>query len=626
MPRKVNYMIKGNVDGVKDVVLKQLETIYDMKSQRYEIANVEIMELIKSVTERIGREISVIIDRKGRVIEVTIGDSASVSLPILDSTVRKLSGYRLVHTHPNGFSRLSALDLSALLKMKLDCMAAISCNTEDLRISIGFPTVLEGSLVAEITKELTWDEALAINIDDKVKHNQDLLADSDVQEDDTERALLIGIESQESLEELKELAYAADIKVVDTVLQNRDKVDPQYYMGSGKMEELANLCQLTRSNVIITDDELSGSQIKNMEDLTGVKVIDRTTLILEIFSRRARTKEAKLQIELAQLKYRMTRLIGLGLVLSRTGGGIGTRGPGETQLETDRRRIRSRYYDLNEELKGIQKIRATQRENRYRQNMPQVALVGYTNSGKSTLRNALAESSAKDAKKKAKVYEADMLFATLDTTTRAIELPDRRIITLTDTVGFIRKLPHDLIEAFKSTLEEVIYADVLVHVVDVSSPDADEQAKAVDQVLEELGAVNKPVVIALNKMDLGISQAAEGIRDHFRSTMPVLEISAVTGENLEELLETIGKLLPQEYNTYEMLIPFSEQKLVSMVHEEGNVLEEEFTEEGTRLKAQLPADAAGRVKDFLLDLKKDELVDGTNNQIMEAEHDEVKER
>lgn len=598
-------MIYGNVDGIRDVILKQLETIYDMRSQKYEIANVEILELIKAVTERIDREVSVTIDRRGHVTEVTIGDSASVSLPVLDTMVRKLSGYRIVHTHPNGLSKLSALDLSALLKLKLDCMAAVSCNTENSRISIGFPTVSEGSLVAEITRELTWEQALEVNIADKVRYNQELLTESDVKEDESERALLIGIETMDSLEELKELAYAADIEVSEMVLQTRDKADSQYYMGTGKLEELSNLCQLTRSNVIIADDELSGSQIKNMEDLTGVKVIDRTTLILEIFSRRARSKEAKLQIELAQLKYRMNRLLGLGLVMSRTGGGIGTRGPGETQLETDRRRIRSRHHDLTEELRGIQKIRATQRENRYRQDMPQVALVGYTNAGKSTLRNALADRSAKDAKKKEKVFEADMLFATLDTTTRAIELPDRRIITLTDTVGFIRKLPHDLIEAFKSTLEEVIYADVLVHVVDASSLDADEQAQAVDQVLEDLGAVNKPVIMALNKIDLGMTMAAERIIRQVGDQLPVLEISAKTGENLDLLLQTIGDTLPQEYNTYEMLIPFSDQKLVNMVHEEGNVLEEEFTGEGTRLKAQLAPAAAGRIKGYLTDEEKE---------------------
>lgn len=593
-------MIHGNIDGIKDSVLKQLDQVYEIRSQRYEIAALEILDLIKVVTERINRGISVTIDRRGHVTEVTIGDSASVSLPVVDVTERKLSGFRIVHTHPNGLSKLSALDLSATLKMRLDCMAALACNTEIPRITLGFPTVLEGALVAEVTREMTIEEALAFNIDERIKYNQELLQDSKIEHDDTERALLVGIESQDSLEELKELANAADIEVSQLVLQSKEKADTQYYMGSGKLEELSNLAQLTRSNVIIADDELSGTQIKNMEDLTGVKVIDRTTLILEIFSRRARSREAKLQVELAQLKYRMSRLLGLGIVMSRTGGGIGTRGPGETKLETDRRRIRNRHHDLTEELKGITKVRATQRENRYRQELPQIALVGYTNSGKSTLRNALAETSSKDAIKKEKVYEADMLFATLDTTTRAIELPDKRIITVTDTVGFIRKLPHDLVEAFKSTLEEVIYADILIHVVDASSQDAPGQVEAVEQVLEELGAVNKPMILALNKADLGVSAAADLIRAAAPESVPVLEISAKTGLNLDHLLVLVQEQLPQDYNTYELLIPYSMQKLVSLVHQEGNVLEEEFGEDGTRLRAQLATSIAGKLKEFIL--------------------------
>lgn len=594
-------MIYGNTDGVKDVILEHLDTIYEIRSQKYELCDREILEILKTVTERIDREISVAIDRKGHVIEVTIGDSASVELPVADVRERRLSGIRIIHTHPNGISRLSALDLSALMKMRLDCMAAMSVNTEIPRITLGFPTIADGMLAAEVTRDLTLEEALEFDIQDKVRYNEELLRDSEVVQDDSERAVLVGIESMDSLEELKELALAAGIPVAQMVLQSRDAPEPQYYVGSGKLDELADLCQITASNVIIADDELSGSQLKNMEDHTGVKVIDRTTLILEIFARRAKSREAKLQVELAQLKYRMTHLIGLGLVLSRTGGGIGTRGPGETQLETDRRRIRSRHHDLTEELKNITKIRATQRENRFRQELAQVSLVGYTNAGKSTLRNALAERSSRDDVKKEGVYEADMLFATLDTTTRAIELPDRRIVTMTDTVGFIRKLPHDLVEAFKSTLEEVIYADVLVHVVDASSLDAAGQAEAVEEVLAELGAVNKPMIVALNKSDLGVSTATDKIRAAYSEGVPVIEVSALTGHNLDKLLLAIQEILPQVYQTYELSIPYDQQKLVNLVHEEGNVLEEEFGETGTKLKAQLSRALAGKLKDHIVD-------------------------
>lgn len=597
--RQVDALIHGNTDGVKNVILEHLDSIYEIRSHKYEVCDREILDILKTVTERIGREISVAIDRKGMVTEVTIGDSASVELPVADVRDRRLSGIRIVHTHPNGISRLSALDLSALLKMRLDCMAAFSVNTETPRITLGFPAIADGQLAAEVTRDLTVDEALQFDILDKIRFNEEMLRDSEVEPDDSERALLVGIESMESLEELKELALAADMPVSEMILQYRDSPDAQYYMGSGKLEELSSLAQITASNVIIADDELTGTQLKNMEDITGVKVIDRTTLILEIFSRRAKSREARLQVELAQLKYRMGRLIGLGLVLSRTGGGIGTRGPGETQLETDRRKIRARYHDLSEELKGITRIRATQRENRFRQELPQVSLVGYTNAGKSTLRNALAERSARDDVKKDKVFEANMLFATLDTTTRAIELPDNRVVTMTDTVGFIRKLPHDLVEAFKSTLEEVIYADVLIHVVDASTMDAPGQAEAVDEVLKELGAVNKPMIIALNKADLGVSSATDVIRSAHGEDVPIIEVSAVTGQNLDRLLLAIQELLPQVYRTFELSIPYDQQKLVNLVHEEGNVLEEEFGETGTQLKAQLSQALAGRLKDYI---------------------------
>jgi len=594
-------LIKGNIDGVRDRILETLEGIYEIKSQKYEIANIEIIEIIKSVTEEIDREVSVAIDRRGRVSEVAIGDSASVSLPLIDIREKKLSGFRIIHTHPNGSSRLSALDLSALLKMKLDVIGALSVNTDYPRISLGFVSVNNNDLATEITRELTIEEALAFNIEDKYTENEKNIFNSEINEDEGERALLIGIESEESLEELKELAYAAGTDVSEMILQKREKPDNATYLGSGKLEDLINICQLTRSNVIIADDELSGSQIKNMEDITGVKVIDRTTLILEIFSRRAKSREAKLQIEIAQLKYRMTRLMGLGTVLSRTGGGIGTRGPGETKLETDRRKIRDRFHDLSKDLKNITKVRATQRENRHRQDLKQVALVGYTNAGKSTLRNALAEMSAKDSLKKEKVFEADMLFATLDTTTRAIELPDQRVIALTDTVGFIRKLPHDLVEAFKSTLEEVINADVLIHVVDGNSENSYSQILAVEEVLNELGAVNKPVIMALNKADLGLSARSLEVEELYKDKMPVIRTSAKSGMNLNELMLKIMDFMPDNYNIHEYKIPYSEQKLVSMIHDNGEVIEEQFSEDGTYIKARIYDTLAGRLKPFELE-------------------------
>lgn len=591
-------MVFGNLDGVKNTLIEVLDGLYKIKSQKYEIADKRIIETMVEVTKRIAREISVCIDRRGNVTEVVIGDSSSVSLPLIDIREKKLAGKRVIHTHPSSLSRLSALDISALLKLKLDLMAAISVEGEENRITIGFPTILNDSLTCEMTKELKVDEALSFNIEDRIKHNEELIKAAQIDEKDEEKALLVGIESDKSLIELEELCEACDIKVAHKVLQKKDRADNAYYVGSGKVEELTGLCQLVGANVIIADDELSGIQIKNIEDTTGIKVIDRTTLILEIFSRRAKSRESRLQIEMAQLKYRMNRLLGLGLVLSRTGGGIGTRGPGETKLEIDRRKIRERYHDIKENLKEITKVRATQRENRHRNELAQVALVGYTNAGKSTLRNKIADLSSKDNIKKDKVFEANMLFATLDTTTRAIELPDKRLITLTDTVGFIRKLPHDLVEAFKSTLEEVIYADILIHVVDASSSDALDQALVVDEVLEGLGAVNKPTIIALNKADLPIHLSAMEVKNHYERKYPVIEISSLTGLNIDLLLNKITEILPDDYKEYSFIIPYSQGHLVAKIHNDGNVLEEEYREDGTFLRAQLKDSDFERYKEY----------------------------
>ncbi len=397
----------------------------------------------------------------------------------------------------------------------------------------------------EEKKNLSFEELVSINILDKVRYVESLIKENEVIEDDTEKAIIVGSDTRESLEELRELAEACDIPVLESVFQGRSKIDPAFYIGRGKVLEIASLRQTERANVVIFDDELSGSQVRNLENAIGAKVIDRTTLILEIFARRAKSKEAKIQVELAQLKYRKSRLQGLGTVLSRTGGGIGTRGPGEKKLETDRRHINETIYDLNNELKKIKKTREVQRvsrtgggigtrgpgekkletdrrhinetiydlnnelkkikktrevqrEKRNKESIPKVSLVGYTNAGKSTLRNALCDIAAvQEGKGKEKVFEANMLFATLDITTRAITLKNKGLITLTDTVGFVRKLPHDLVEAFKSTLEEVVFSDLLCHVVDASSSYALEQIKAVEEVLSELGAIGNRCFIFL---------------------------------------------------------------------------------------------------------------------------------
>lgn len=595
-------MIYGKTEGIRNSILNELEKIYDINVPKYSVCTEEIIQIISRVTAEIEKEVSVAISRKGKVINVAIGDSTSVEVPLIDINERKLSGVRVIHTHPNGICRLSALDASALLKLKLDAIVAIAIDEGEIKdASLGFCTVQNDVLLCEEYPHLSIDQTLNFNVLDKINYVEEIIKTSDVEEDDTEKAILVGSDTEESLKELKELADACDIPVLDTVFQKRNKVDTTFYIGKGKVFEIANLRQEKRANLIIFDDELSGSQVRNLESATGVKVIDRTTLILEIFARRAKTKEARIQVELAQLKYRSARLMGLGTVLSRTGGGIGTKGPGEKKLEIDRRKIREEILELQKELKKIRKTREVQRERRNKQNIPQVSLVGYTNAGKSTLRNTLCDiAAARDNQAKEKVFEANMLFATLDTTTRAITLPSNRGITLTDTVGFVQKLPHELVEAFKSTLEEVIYSDLLCHVVDASSDKCENQIEAVENVLEELGATDKPTLLVLNKIDLISEERLEELKDKYKERYEIVCISAFERINLDQLLDKVEEKLPYTLVEKEYIIPYTEQQVVAYLHRASNILEEDYREEGTYIKAQVDDEVKNKCSKFEL--------------------------
>ncbi|WP_297517397.1 GTPase HflX [uncultured Clostridium sp.] len=592
-------MIYGKVEGIRNTVLDELEAIYDITVPKHSICAQEIVDIISKVTANIEREISVAITRKGKVISVAIGDSTSVEIPLIDINEKKLSGVRIIHTHPNGICRLSALDASALLKLKLDAIAAIAIDEGNIKdISIGLCAVQNDVLLCEEYPYLTVEQALGVNILDKINHIEELIKTSDAKEDDSEKAILVGTDSQDSLVELKELAKACDVPVIEVVYQNRSKIDTAFYVGKGKAFEIARLRQELRANLIIFDDELSGSQVRNLENVTGVKVIDRTTLILEIFAKRAKSREAKIQVELAQLRYRSARLTGLGTVLSRTGGGIGTRGPGEKKLEIDRRKIREEVFELQKALKKIKKTREVQREKRNKQNIPQVSLVGYTNAGKSTLRNTICDIAAQDKMIKEKVFEADMLFATLDTTTRAVNLPSNRPITLTDTVGFVKKLPHELVEAFKSTLEEVIDSDVLCHVVDSSSDEVELQVEAVENVLAELGALEKTSILVLNKIDLISEERLEELKELYKAKYKIVAISTTQKINLDELLAEIEGHLPTSLYVKEYLIPYSDQQLVAYLHRGGNIIEEEYRDAGTYIKAQVDEEVKNKCSNF----------------------------
>lgn len=597
-------MIHGNTDGIRNSVLKELEELYKINVPKYSVCTEDMINIISRSSSQIEREISVGINRKGKVISVAIGDSSSVEIPLIDIHEKRLSGVRIIHTHPSGVSRLSALDISALMKLKLDTIMAIAVEEGKAKdASLGFCYVENEILISEEAPHLTIDKCLQINILDKINHVEEVIKTSNVEEDDSERAILVGCDTRESLDELEELAKACDIPTLEKVFQNRSKIDASFYIGRGKVLEIANIRQLTRANLVIFDDELSGAQVKNLEANLGVKVIDRTTLILEIFSRRAKTREAKIQVELAQLKYRAARLMGLGTVMSRTGGGIGTRGPGEKKLEIDRRHIRERIYDLQAELKKIKKIRETQRERRSKDKTSQVSLVGYTNAGKSTLRNTLCAESASTlaTQAKDKVFEADMLFATLDTTTRAIKLPDNRDITLTDTVGFVSKLPHELVEAFKSTLEEVIYSDLLCHVVDASSDNAQEEIIAVEKVLGELKALESAKILVLNKIDKADEEKLNELEAKYSSIYnKVVKISARERINLDDLLEAISEELPYTLKSKEYIIPYTAQQVVAYLHRNANVSEEEYREEGTYIKAEVDEEVENKCREYEL--------------------------
>ena len=403
-----------------------------------------------------------------------------------------------------------------------------------------------------------------------------------------ERVILVAISERDgddtvaSLEELAELAATAGAEVVGTVIQNLEHMNPGTYVGSGKLEEIRDMIWEKEATGIICDDELSPIQMKNMEQVLDSKVMDRTLLILDIFAARARTSEGKIQVELAQLKYRASRLAGFGRSMSRLGGGIGTRGPGEKKLEIDRRLIGHRTAQLNRELKEVVRHRELTRSQRMKSHTKVAAIVGYTNAGKSTLLNTLTN---------AGVLEEDQLFATLDPTTRSRKLPSGQEILLTDTVGFIRKLPHHLIDAFKSTLEEAKYADLILHVVDASNPQMDEQMYVVYETLQRLEAMDKPVVTAFNKMDrIGESLT---VRD-FKADR-IVQVSAKTGEGLEALLQAIEEILREQKIYIERVYSYQESGKIQLIRKYGELLEEEYKEDGIHVSAYVPKELDGRV-------------------------------
>lgn len=408
-----------------------------------------------------------------------------------------------------------------------------------------------------------------------------------------ETSVLVGLDTGDydaevSIDELEELAKTAGSKVLAKIIQKKEKPDPATYIGSGRLREIRDFCRDNEADLIIFDCELSPSQQRNVENFTDVRVIDRTTLILDIFAARARSKEGRIQVELAQLKYSLPRLGGKGTELSRLGGGIGTRGPGETKLESDRRHIRRRIEALSAELKEIEKRRIRMRSRREKTGIESVAIVGYTNAGKSTLMNTLTN---------AGVLAQDKLFATLDPTARALTLPDGRQVMLIDTVGLVRRLPHELVEAFKSTLEEAAAAHVILNVCDASSPECSEHLEVTQKLLKELGCESTPVISVMNKCDL-----VDNIYDMPAIGKTVM-ISALQGKGLDRLLKEIEKALPKTRSRAKVLIPFSSGAQAGRIRTEGVVISEEYTPDGILIDGIIPISILEELKEFVISIE-----------------------
>jgi GTP-binding protein HflX len=408
-----------------------------------------------------------------------------------------------------------------------------------------------------------------------------------------EKAVLVGVGrgiEETDLDELAALADSAGADPVARVLQTRQDPNPSTFLGKGKLDEVHQAVHRTGAEAVILDDELSPGQLRNLEERLKVKVIDRTALILDIFALHARSREGKAQVELAQLNYLLPRLRGWGEAMSRLGGGIGTRGPGETKLEVDRQHIRRRISKLRKDLKDLARTREIKRSGRERSGVPQVAIAGYTNAGKSTLMNALTRSD---------VLVADQLFATLDPTVRRIQLPSGRAATLSDTVGFVSKLPHEVVEAFRSTLEEVARATLILHVADASTPELEQQIDAVRTVLHEIGASRVPEVLALNKSDR-LSEH-ERARILGRIDGRAVAISALSGDGLEELMERVERAIPRFPVEVTLLVPFGREDLTAMLYREAEVLSERVRDAGTEVSARVGERELAAVRDFRLD-------------------------
>jgi len=594
--------VKGEIQGLKKSILDDLQALYAQRVPQDMLWTKELIEETARISFEINREIALYLDRKGRITDISVGDSHKVSLSPAEGrrSSNRLSGIRCIHTHPNADGLLSPVDVSSLKTLHLDIMIAVGVQkNKSLELYAGIISCENVNEVTILGPYSPGKKDFGLLLDHIVRADKNLGLTLPAGDNDRERAVLVGLhtrdsrdlngvnEAEVSLAELEELAKTAGAIVAGRVMQKRETRDSSTVLGHGKIEELRLSAQSLEANLVIFDEELSGAQQRNIEEAVGLQTICRTDLILDIFAQRARSREGILQVELAQMEYRLPRLQGMGLALSRLGGGIGTRGPGETKLEIDRRRIRRRIVHLKKQLAEIRKQRAVLREKRRKSGIPVAALVGYTNAGKSTLLNALCQ---------ADILAEDKLFATLDPTTRQLILASGSRVLLTDTVGFIRKLPHNLLDAFKSTLEEVVLSDLIIIVADISDPQLNDQVRIVDEILAELGASTKPTLIALNKTDLVCEEPSLLLHDDRQ----VIEISAKTGYGLDELKQAMEITLYDKKIRVPLAVSLADGATMAWLHANSRILEMSYDENTFSLEVELDVSLLPRIKDYIL--------------------------
>ncbi|MBN2557832.1 MAG: GTPase HflX [Clostridia bacterium] len=567
--------VSGNTQGIRNSILERMEKLFEVKSDASILCDEFIISEICEISFLVNREIAVYISQRGIMEYIAFGDFATVSLQTSDISKRA----RCIHTHPSGGGELSALDLDTLKKTDLLLMAAVSIkNGRPAGIYCAYIGT-DGNPVREGPYFSVTETAALIS-----DAASSWMVDPILTETGVERVIAAGVTTHGSkalLDELAELISSAGGICVHKEEQSRDGFDAAYYMGKGKIEEIRNLCSIHDADTVVFDDSLSPGQIRNIENMLSVKILDRSSLILDIFAQRAHSKEGKIQVELAQLTYMLPRLTGRGIELSRLGGGIGTRGPGETKLETDRRHILRRITYLKRELAGVGDRREILRDNRKKNNAFVIALAGYTNTGKSTLVNKLTDSS---------IMAEDMLFATLDPSARKLTLPSGEDVVLVDTVGFVSKLPHELVEAFKSSLEEVSDADLILHILDGKSPDMDRQKDIVYKIFNEIGAGQIPVIEVVNKIDAAGGRFGDAVNSRER-----IYISALTGQGTGELIKAI-ELAAEGLRVSSMVdVPYNMGRLISYIHDNTDIITKEYMDDFIRFELKLTKKSLSRI-------------------------------